>query len=305
MPAATPNQLYLLDGSNIFYRCYHAPFRNLSVPCPKECGGAEDCSRCEGTGHEPTKATWLFTRQLLQIIRDKKPKYLAVLFDGDRSALERRKLYPAYKANRGDKPGGVRPQMKRIKQIVEALGIHLIQCDGYEADDAIATLAVRYASPECEVVILSRDKDLGQLCTNPDIFCFDPLTAEWRAKKTAGKKFGVRTSQLIDFFVLTGDASDNIPGVGGFGGKTAAKYLQRYKNIEDMVIAATMGHLPQRLAEKLVKAHASGWVRTSRRLIRLDTQVALDISPSDLVVPKLRLKNAGPIFRVLRFENMG
>lgn len=297
-----PEQVYLLDGSNIFYRCFFAPFRNLSVTC--NCGASPDCIRCEGTGEEPTKATWLFVRQLLKILRDKKPKYMAVVFDGDRAALRRREVYPEYKANRKDKPEGVRPQLKRIKQIVKTLGLTVVQCKGYEADDAIATLAVQFAQPGREVVILSRDKDLGQLCLNPDIFCFDPLTAEWRARKTAGKRYGIKTRQLVDFFVLTGDSSDNVPGVGGIGEKTAGKLLQRYKNIEEMIIAATMGHLPPAIARSIVKANDSGWIKTSRRLIRLDTQVGLSFTPSDLIVPPLGLKKVRPLFRLLNFREM-
>jgi DNA polymerase I len=312
-------QMWLLDGTNIFYQYYHSPFRELSAACNACCGigyvfhslykeSKSDlrmtCDRCYGSGREPTKATWLFTRNMLAIIRKNAPKYLCVVFDGNRADLHRRKLHPEYKANRGldcERPKDIEPQLKRIKQILELLQIPTIECTGYEADDAIATLANKHASGNREVVVVSRDKDLKLLLTNPNIFCFNPITKQYSSLATAGKQFGVRTDQLFDYFTLVGDKVDNIPGVSGCGPKTAVKLLKKYNTFKQIKQAAAWGHLGN--VGKVLIASAKQCELT-RQLLTLDTKVSGLPELKALKCPELDLSGVAPLFKQLEFKVM-
>jgi 5'-3' exonuclease len=297
-------KLCLLDGSGMFYRYLYCPGRQLSVPCANcntDCIG-DNCFYCNGTGREPTKAVWHCTSFILKLMKEYQNEGLVVFFDGPRKLLKRKKLYPEYKKGRGNHPEGYKPQLRRIKQIISALGICLINCREFEADDYIATVALRYVTTKREVVIVTRDKDMLQLCINDNIFCYDPITNKYAAKLTAGKRYGIATTQLLDYFILIGDSADNVPGVSGVGEKTAAKLLNRYRDIADVIVAATMGHLPKKLAASICKASANGWLKTSRELLTLDMQVPVEISRKDMLTPEIDMKLIRPILRRLQFQ---
>lgn len=300
------NQIYLIDGTNQFYRFFYAPFRNLDTLCP-DCNGTGncgDCRTCEGTGREQTKATYLFTKEILRIIREKKPKYLAVAFDGKRDNLKRTKLYPAYKQNRSsERPEGVTPQLRRIKQILNALQITTINCKTYEADDAIATLATKYAK-KLEVIIVSSDKDLSQLCNSENVFIYDPIKQSYSAKKTAGAKFGIRTDQLLDYFTLTGDVADNVRGIKGWGPKTAQKYLNQYLDLDAIIAHARHGVLPAKLAKNLLDAVENGQIKLNQQILKLDSEIENLPKLSDMRISNFDIINARALFRVLNFRNM-
>lgn len=318
----SPAVMMLIDGNSSFHQYLHAPFRNLSVVCG-DCDGlglvkvlhtgvtiparvqTASCKTCGGTGREITKAVYLFTRMILDVIKTKRPKYLAVVFDGPRHLLHRRKIDINYKANR-DKAGeppryDVEPQLNRIKQILAALGITTIQCRGYESDDCIATLAVKYATLAREVVIVSRDKDFSVLCHNDYIFVYDPIKRTWLARKTAGAKFGVKTERLADYFALVGDTADNIPGVRGWGPKTAARHLKRYKGIEALLYGAEMRVLGKP-GVSLLAAYRSGVLAQTQALLRLVTDVPGLPGRNGLRCPDIDLKRAEPLFRLLNFR---
>src|ERR1044072_914505 len=153
--------LWLVDANNLIHRYYHSPGPALSCKCQK-CQGRGTwnnrpggpikgdsvfkCITCDGTGIEQTKATYAFTQTLLRILGQNKPDYLAVIFDGPGDKLIRRQWYPQYKANRPPTDLALVQQIKRCKQISKPLGICTIECEGYESDDAIATLALSHAS---------------------------------------------------------------------------------------------------------------------------------------------------------------
>lgn len=292
-------KLCLLDGSGMFYRYLYCPGRQLSVPCA-DCIG-DNCFWCNGTGRELTKAVWHCTSFILKLMKEYPNEGLVVFFDGPRKLLRRKELYSDYKKGRGEHPEGYKSQLRRIKQIIRALGVCLINCREYEADDYIATVAVKYATKR-EVIIVTRDKDMLQLCVNDNIFCYDPLSNKYAAKLTAGKRYGIATTQLLDYFILIGDSADNVPGIPGVGEKTAAKLLNRYKDVADVIVAATMGHLPKKLAASICRASANGWLRTARKLLTLDTQVPIEISRKDMLTPVIDMKLIRPILRRLQFQ---
>ena len=152
-------RLYLIDGSSYIYRAYYA-IRHLST----------------GKGF-PTNAVYGFTTMLLKIVRDEQPDYLAVVFD-PRGPTFRKDLYPEYKANRTAMPEDLVPQIPKIKEIVAAFNLPVLEETGFEADDLIATLAKRFASDNLEVTIVTGDKDLMQTVT-PQVRLLDTMKTKW------------------------------------------------------------------------------------------------------------------------------
>ena len=140
---------YILDGHYQIYRAFYAPFRDLTSP-----------------GGEPTRATYVFCQMLLNLIRERRPDYLAMVLDVGDATTFRRELDENYKANRDPAPEALHVQVDRITSIVTALGIPIYRLQGFEADDLMATMAYRLRDEDVEVHLVSRDKDLEQLITD-------------------------------------------------------------------------------------------------------------------------------------------
>src|SRR3954453_3609444 len=134
---------YIIDGHAQIYRAYFAPFRDLSSP----------------TG-EPTKATFVFTQMLLNLVQQRKPDYLAMVIDTGDASTFRKEIYPEYKSNRKDAPSDFLPQEQRIFRIVRDAGVPIFGKVGFEADDLIATIAKRLCDEDYEIFVVSKDKDL-------------------------------------------------------------------------------------------------------------------------------------------------
>lgn len=274
--------LYLLDGHSQIYRAFYAPFRDLTSPAG-----------------EPTRATYVFTSMLLNLLANRKPDYFAMAVDGPRAQLHRTALYPGYKAHRPPPPEGFAPQETRIFQIVEAMGIPILRAAGCEADDVLATLAERFASPDLQVVLVSRDKDLDQL-VGPHVVLYDPLKDEVLDAAAIEATKGYRPEQAVEVQALMGDATDNIPGIPGVGAKTAAKLIARYGSAQ-AVLAAADEQAPK-LRENL-KAHAAH-VDMARKLVTLRRDVPLDVRLEDLRASRLRFGSLRPIFEELGFQRL-
>src|SRR5688572_25660229 len=164
---------YIIDGHAHIYRAYHAPFRDLNSPV---------------TG-EPTKATFVFTQRLLNIVEQRKPDYLAMVIDAGDETVFRKEIYPEYKANRKSRPDDFRPQEDRILQLVQDVGIPIFKKNGFEADDLITTMARRLCGQDYEVFMVSSDKDLRQVvddCTR----MYDAYTDEVIDPKRLEEKLG-------------------------------------------------------------------------------------------------------------------
>jgi DNA polymerase-1 len=269
--------LYIIDGHSQIYRAYYAPFRDLTAP----------------TG-EPTRATHVFCQQLLRLLADRRPDYLAMAVDGPIEQLRRRQAWADYKVARKPMPDDLPPQVERITQIVEALGVPVLRAAGFEADDVIATLVTRFASPALHVVILSRDKDLDQLL-GEGVVLYDPQKDETTdaAGLRAAKGYGPQ--QAVEVQALSGDATDNVPGVPGVGPKTAARLIAKY-GTADGVLAHADEQTPK-LSAKL-KAHADT-VALARRLVALERNVPLAVSLEDLAFGGVRAEAVRPIFEAL------
>ncbi|MDE5057384.1 DNA polymerase I, partial [Wolbachia endosymbiont of Drosophila bocki] len=160
--------------------------------------------------------------------------YLTIALDAGKKNF-RHNLYPEYKANRVTPPEDLTPQFTILREAVEAFNLSYEEIEGYEADDIIATLAAKYANhQDFKVVVVSSDKDLFQLL-NHNILIFDPIKNIYIDEKRVVEKFGVNSHKLLDLFSLTGDASDNIPGVPGIGPKTATKLLDEFDSLNNII----------------------------------------------------------------------
>lgn len=208
--------LYLVDASSFIFRAFFA-IRRLS--------------NSKGL---PTNAIFGFTTMLLGVFEKEKPDYVACVFDTAQPTF-RKEMFSEYKANRGAPPDDLIPQFEHIHRVVESLGYYKIDQAGFEADDVIATLAKRF-SGECEVVIVTGDKDLMQLVT-PEVRILDTMKSVWYGPAEVKQKMGVGPELITDFLGLTGDSSDNIPGVAGIGPKTAVDMLTEHGSLEGVIKA--------------------------------------------------------------------
>jgi len=277
-----PKTLYIIDGHAQIYRAYYAPFRNLTAP-----------------SGEPTRATFLFTQMLLNLIRDRCPDYLAMALDADENKLLRRQIYPEYKANREPPPEDLPVQEHRIITILEAARIPMLRLEGWEADDLIATIARRHAGPDLQVFVVSRDKDLEQLITD-DLHLYDPMKDEEVDAARLTNQKGWRPDQAIEAQILMGDDVDNIPGVAGIGPKTAAKLLQKYGTLAEIIAHA--GELSPKQSASLQAA--VGQMDLTRQLVTLRTDVPYEFDLDQAECARFAWGDVRPIFEELGFRRL-
>jgi DNA polymerase I len=191
---------YLIDGDAYIHRAYHA-----MPPLTNSRG-------------EPVQAILGFMRMILKILRNEKPDNVVVCFDTAAPTF-RHKAFEAYKAHRKELDTELKFQLPLAKELTQVWGLPTIIMPGFEADDLIATLAQKGAERNMRVVIVTGDKDALQLVNDRIVVLNEHKGVIYDAVEVE-KKYGLRPDQLVDFFALTGDASDNVPGVPGVGPKT-------------------------------------------------------------------------------------
>ncbi|MBW2099726.1 MAG: DNA polymerase I, partial [Deltaproteobacteria bacterium] len=206
--------LYLIDGSAYIHRAYHA-IRGLS--------------NSKGL---PTNAVFGFTRMLLKLLEEKTPEYAAVGFDS-KGPTFRHEIYAEYKANRPPMPDDMAVQIPYIKQITKGLNISMIEMQGFEADDLIGTLARQAEKAGFSIVMVTGDKDFMQLVTEKSIL-WDPMKEKTTDIHSIQESFGIEPRRIIDLMGLTGDTSDNIPGVPGIGPKTGLCLIKTFGSMENL-----------------------------------------------------------------------
>ncbi len=274
-----PETLYIIDGHSQMYRAYYAPFRQLTSP----------------TG-EPTRATYVFSQMLLSFIQDRRPDYLAMAIDGPAARL---KAYAEYKVTRKPMPEDLHPQVERICQIVRAMGIPVLEAEGYEADDILATAVERLVGDDLRAVLISRDKDLDQL-VGPNVTLHEPMTDETLDAETIRETKGYPPEKAVEVQTLTGDSSDNIPGVPGVGPKTAVKLINKYGTVDEVVAHAD--ELTPKLRENLL-ANAET-LEMSRELVTLDRDVPIELDLDAMRFDGIDGDAIRPIFAELGFERL-
>ena len=254
--------LMLVDGSSYLYRAFHVP--NL-----------QQLTNARG---EPTGAVYGVTHMLRSLIKEYQPALMAVIFDA-RGKTFRHDLYSDYKANRPSMPEELAVQVEPLHTLVRAMGLPLLQVPDVEADDVIGTLSSEAARQGLETVISTGDKDMAQL-VNEHVTLVNTMSRTTLDSAGVKDKFGVTPAQIIDFLALTGDSSDNIPGVPKVGPKTAAKWLATYGSLDN--IMAHAGDIKGKVGESL-REHLDR-LPLSRELTTILCDVELDTGPEALQV---------------------
>jgi DNA polymerase I len=203
-----PPTLYLIDGHALAYRMYFA----LTA-------GGGGSQRWQTSKGEPTAGIYGFARELLRILEQEKPEYIAVAFDVGKTFRD--ELFPEYKATREKMPDDLRPQIERIRQMVDAFNIPRLEMEGFEADDVLGSVARIAAEQGLGVKIVTGDRDLLQLVDKRTVVYLAGDDQNYIKDEDVVKKLGVLPKQVVDYKALVGDKSDNIPGVAGVGEKTA------------------------------------------------------------------------------------
>lgn len=274
------NTLYLIDGSSYLYRAYFA-IKRLSSP----------------TGF-PTNAIYGFTQMLLKLLKDYQPHHIAMVFDVGRVTF-RTELYPDYKANRSAMPDDLRQQVGPIRDLVRAFNIPVVELEGYEADDLIGTLAVRWEATGGNVVVVTGDKDLMQIVTEQTTL-LDTMKNVTSAIPQVFERFGVAPDGVIDILGLAGDTSDNIPGVPGIGEKTAIKLIQQFGSMDSLLERAT--EVPGKVGEKL--REFAEQARLSRILATIIKDVPYDLHPDQLLAQEPDTERLNDLFKLYGFHTL-
>ena len=275
-------KFYLIDGHAQIFRAYYAPFPPLSSP-----------------SGEPTKATYVFTQMVLNILRDKKPEFFAVTLDYGDESTERKLIYDDYKANRDEAPEDLGPQIGRIVEILEALRVPIYQVKGQEADDIIATIASQTAGSDFELYIVSRDKDLYQVLTDR-VKLWDPTKDVVIDPEVLERERGFTPEQAVEIQTLTGDSTDNIPGIPGIGPKKAAGLIQKYGNVEGVL--AHLDELTPKMRENL-DTHRDT-LGLSRQLVTLNREVSFDFDLEACQTERFERANLRTLFADLGFSRL-
>lgn len=268
--------LYLLDGYSIIYRSYFGFIRN---PMRNPRG-------------ENSSAVFGFVRTILSLFSEHHPVQFVVVMDS-RGPTFRHEQYPEYKANREAAPDDLHAQVPVIEEICNALGIHMVQAQGFEADDIMATLAERCRAEGHPCRVITGDKDLLQLVGEP-IRILKPGKSgtEELDREAVHRDWGVWPEQILDYLSLVGDSSDNVPGVRGIGEKTAGKLLDQFGDL-DTIYASLDEVSSKSRRSKLEEGRESAYL--SKGLIRLRYDAPVPEGPEGYRVERLDYEAAAPL----------
>ena len=286
------DKLFLLDAYALIYRSYYAFIKNPRI-------------NSKGLN---TSAIMGFCNTLNEVLEKEKPTHIGVAFDPHGPTF-RNEAYPAYKAQREETPEDIRASVPIIKDILRAYRIPILQVDGYEADDVIGTLALKLSGnsddsgkSDISVYMLTPDKDYGQLVRN-NVFIFRPRHGggyETMSPETVCEKYAISsTDQVIDLLALMGDSADNFPGCPGVGEKTAAKLIEQFGTIENM-----LDHTDQikgKLREKVEAAVDD--IKMSKFLATIKTDVPVQVTLDDLKLEEPNEEELRKLFTELEFKS--
>ncbi|MFA7324189.1 MAG: DNA polymerase I, partial [Candidatus Nanopelagicales bacterium] len=281
MPAG---RLMLLDGHSLAYRAFFAlPVDNFST-----------------TTGQPTNAVYGFTSMLVNVIRDEMPTHVAVAFDVSRKTF-RSEMFPAYKANRESSPEPFKGQVPLIQEVLRALGVKILEVDGFEADDIIATLKKQAEADEYEVLIVTGDRDSFQLVDDHTTVLYPRKGMSDLARMTPSavvEKYGLTPTQYPDFAALRGDPSDNLPGIPGVGEKTATKWIVEYGSLGALI--DNCDKVSGKVGEALRSSVAQ--VLLNRELTQLHSDVPMDLHVDDCSLAGFDRAEVDQLFDTLQFR---
>lgn len=280
-------KLFLLDAYALIYRAH---FAFTKTP------------RINSKGHN-TSVPFGFTNTLMEVLQKQKPTHIGVAFDTSAPTF-RDEIFEAYKANRQETPEDIRYGVPKVKEILRAFNIPILEKDGYEADDIIGTLAHQAEAAGFDVYMMTPDKDFGQLVTDKvklykpaymgnavDVMGPEEVCARWDIENV---------NQVVEMLGLQGDSSDNIPGIPGFGPKTAATLLKKYKTIEGIIehVSELKGK-----QKELVEQYGEQAL-LSRKLATIILDVPVAFKEDDLKYNGPNEALLKPIFQELEFKTM-
>jgi DNA polymerase-1 len=256
-----PPVLYLIDGHALAYRMYFA----LTA------GGSS--TRWQTSKGEPTAGIYGFARELLRILEQEKPEYLAVAFDTGKTFRDQ--IFPGYKATRAKMPDDLRTQLGHIREMVDAFNIPRLEMENYEADDVLGSIAHIAGEMGMGVKIVTGDRDLLQLVNARTAVYLAGDDTNFVTEKDVQRKLGVRPDQVVDYKAIVGDKSDNIPGVQGVGDKTAVALLDKYDTLDG--IYQNLDQVEKRWRTKLEAGKEAAYQSYDLARIRTDLQIKLDL----------------------------
>lgn len=273
-------KLYLVDVSGMFFRAFYA-IRPLS-----------------NQAGMPTNALYGFLAMTVKLLREIRPDYMAFCFDRPEHSF-RKELDPNYKAHRKEMPAELVPQVPYIRKMAEALGIACYDHPGFEADDVIGTLAKIGRDHDLEVVIVSSDKDFGQL-VRPHVTMFDSMKDVRYDEPGVVEKWGIEPRKVIDYLAIVGDSSDNVPGITGIGEKGAQKLLSEFESLED--IYANLDKVRgESLKKKLEAGKADAFL--SKKLVTIVCDMPLEIKLEDIKLKPIVREELRALLTELDFKN--
>jgi DNA polymerase-1 len=286
------DKLFLLDAYALIYRSYYAFIKNPRI----------------NSKGQNTSAIMGFCNTLNEVLEKEKPTHIGVAFDPHGPTF-RNEAYPAYKAQREETPEDIRMSVPIIKDILRAYRIPILQVDGYEADDVIGTLALKLsgnagenAESDISVYMLTPDKDYGQL-VRKNVFIFRPRHGggyETMSPETVCQKYSISsTDQVIDLLALMGDSADNFPGCPGVGEKTAAKLIEQFGTVENML--AHTDQIKGKLREKVEAAVED--IKMSKFLATIKTDVPIDMKLDELKLSEPDEAELRKLFMELEFKS--
>lgn len=278
-------KLFLIDAYALIYRSYYAFIKSPRI-------------NSKGLN---TSAVMGFCNTLNEVLTKEKPTHIGVAFDHGKTF--RHDAFPDYKAQREETPEDIKLSVPLIKQVLEAMHIPILQVDGFEADDIIGTIATRFGADGIDTFMLTPDKDYGQLI-GPNVFMYRPRHGggyEILGEKEVGEKYGIPTpAQVIDLLALMGDSADNFPGCPGVGEKTAAKLINQFGSIDNML--QHTDEIKGKLREKVENAVED--IKMSKFLATIRTDVPMQLDLDELKVEQPDETKLRAIFEELEFKTL-
>ena len=278
-------KLFLIDAYALIYRSYYAFIKSPRI-------------NSKGLN---TSAVMGFCNTLNEVLTKEKPTHIGVAFDHGKTF--RHDAFPEYKAQREETPEDIKLSVPLIKQVLEAMHIPILQVDGFEADDIIGTVATRFGADGIETFMLTPDKDYGQLI-GPNVFMYRPRHGggyEILGEKEVEAKYGIPTpAQVIDLLALMGDSADNFPGCPGVGEKTAAKLINQFGSIDNML--QHTDEIKGKLREKVENAVED--IKMSKFLATIRTDVPMQLDLDKLKVEQPDETKLRAIFEELEFKTL-
>ncbi len=275
---AGPKTLTMVDASGFIFRAYHA------LPPLTTSKGV------------PSHAVLGFTRMLLKLIREREPTHLVLCFDKD-SRRGRLAIDPNYKANREAPPADLQSQFGLIRKCADVLNLPIVEVEGWEADDVIATLTKKARAQGWNVAVVTSDKDFLQIW-GEGVSLYDPMKDKAIDESTCLERYGVKPHQMGDYLALVGDAIDNVPKVPGIGPKTAVELIEKFHTVEELIRRVDEVQKPK--IREALKANVEG-LKRARQLIAFKDDLPLDGELERFVRKDIKAPEARALFTEMEF----